>query len=48
MKFIATRINDIIGTDDWGKLGKDHFNLFTEIVKCMADANKVQEAEEKD
>jgi hypothetical protein len=48
IKFIATRINDIIGTDDWGKLGKDHFNLFTEIVKCMADANKVQEAEQKD
>ena len=45
IKFIATNITDISKTEEWGKLGKDHFNLVTEIVTSMAD-NKDQAAEE--
>merc|ERR1711913_205233 len=47
IKFIATNITDIIGTKEWGQLGKEHFSLVTEIVKCMA-ANKVEADEDTD
>ena len=46
IRFIATNMTDIIGTEEWVKLGKDHFNLVTDIVMCVT-ANKFQEAKER-
>ena len=39
IKFIVTNIEDIFDTEEWDKLGKDHFKLVTEIFKCSR-ANK--------